>query len=135
MRGIIASCVLVSVVMFGCAVSPEETAVPVTTTGEAASEGIANWSVQLIREYLSDKPWGFFGASCEQWLEIDYLIEEPSAFIKSDGRIHVEFTRHPDRMLGPDVVKFDVDLDSAHVEGDHADDDERLGTTEGCDKW
>lgn len=104
-------------------------------TVEAANESITNWAVQLIKEYLDSKPWGFFGASCEQWLEIDYLTDTPTATVEMDGRIHVAFQRHPDRTLGPGEVKYYVDLSSADVVGDHGSGDERLGTTEGCDRW
>ena len=101
----------------------------------AANAGITSWSVQLIRDYLETKPWGFFGATCEQWLDIDYKVAEPTATIEQDGRVHVVLDRRPDRSLGPESVKYYVDLDSAEVVGDHSSDDGRLGTTEGCDQW
>ena len=108
---------------------------PTPTSVESASASITSWAVQLVREYLETKPWGFFGATCEQWLDIDYVVTEPTATIGQDGRVHVVLDRHPDRALGPESVKYYVDLDTAEVVGDHSTDDGRLGTTEGCDKW
>lgn len=130
---LVVSCVVILAV--GCGDSTTTSPTMERPTVEAASESIANWSVQLIREYLDTKPWGFFGASCEQWLEIDYLINMPTATVESDGRIHVSFHRHPDRMLGPEEVKYHVDLGTSTVTGDHGSTGDRLGTTEGCDQW
>ena len=130
---LIYSCVVVIAV--GCG-DPTATSQPMEgPTVEAAGESITNWSVQLIREYLDAKPWGFFGASCEQWLEIDYVVDAPTATVEADGRIQVLFRRHPERMLGPVEVRYYVDLQTATVTGDHGSVDDRLGTTEGCDQW
>lgn len=118
-----------------CNASAVDTAEPDPTAVESASASITSWAVQLVREYLDTKPWGFFGATCEQWLDIDYIVAEPTATIEQDGRIHIVLDRRPDRALGPESVKYYVDLDTAEVVGDHSSDDGRLGTTEGCDKW
>ena len=127
--------VCVSIVLTACNGMSQDSPATDIPTAEPANESITNWAVQLIREYLDGKPWGFFGASCEQWLTSDYVVGEPTATIEDDGRVHVVFRRHPDRMLGPEEVKYYVKLDIAEVVGDHRSDTERLGTTEGCDQW
>lgn len=121
--------------LVACESDPADMSEPDATAVVFAHPGITSWSVQLIRDYLETKPWGFFGATCEQWLDIDYEVTQPTATVEGDGRVHVVLDRRADRSLGPESVKYYVDLDSAEVVGDHSSDDGRLGTTEGCDKW
>ena len=132
---ILAIGVSVSLLFLACGQTDVDMSEPDPTSVEHASAGITSWAVQLVREYLETKPWGFFGATCEQWLDIDYLVAEPTATIGRDGRVHISLDRHPDRALGPESVMYFVDLDTAEVVGDHSSDDGRFGTTEGCDKW
>lgn len=85
--------------------------------------------------YLSDKTWGFFGAMCDQWVAMDYEWQQEASARYVDGRVSVEFQRLEDRILGPERLTYKVDLDSGEVKGDNDQGTERLGTTEGCDRW
>lgn len=100
------------------------------------SPEIALIARQLTIAYLSDKPWGFFGATCDQWIEIDYAWNPDTSEQSPDERVTVVFERLPERILGPQKLLFRVDVDSETVQGDNqSETDERLGVAEGCDKW
>lgn len=108
------------------------TPTPITTV----SPEIALIARQLTIAYLSDKPWGFFGATCDQWIEIDYAWNPNTSEQLPDGHVTVVFERLPERILGPQNLLFRVDVDSGTVQGDNqSDTSERLGVAEGCDKW
>lgn len=84
--------------------------------------------------YLSDKPWGFFGATCDQWIQTDYIWQPQESQLLPDGRISVIYHRNQDRTLGPEKLIFYVDLDTMQVQGDNDTQSQRLGVAEGCDK-
>jgi hypothetical protein len=72
----------------------------VIKTGEQARE--------TVRAYLETKAWGFFGANCSQWLEMDYS--------RSAGKTGYE----------PGADSWE--LTYVRIDG-------RSGIAEGCDKW
>ncbi len=109
----------------------ESTAHPTTPV----SPEIAVLAHRLVFAYMSDKTWGFFGATCEKWIEMDYEWDKSSSKIIEDGRIKVAYARQPDRMLGPDELIFYVDVDSGDVQGDNESETGRSGVAEGCDRW
>lgn len=111
--------------------NPDETAIAQTEV----SPEIAVLAHRLVFAYMSDKTWGFFGATCEKWIEMDYEWDKSSSERYDDGRIRVTYTRQPDRLLGPDELVFYVDIDSGDVQGDNESDTGRSGIAEGCDQW
>ncbi len=86
--------------------------------------------------YLSDKTWGYFGATCDQWLEIDYQWTAEESELLDDGRVSVVYARREERLLGPERLEFVVDLIEPKVQGRNRNQDAaRSGISEGCDKW
>ena len=107
----------------------------VALTETDVSPEIAVLAHRLVFAYMSDKTWGFFGATCERWIEMDYEWDKSSSEQHEDGRIKVTYARQPDRLLGPDELVFYVDIDSGHVQGDNESETGRSGIAEGCDQW
>jgi len=107
----------------------------VVLTETDVSPEIAVLAHRLVFAYMSDKTWGFFGATCERWIEMDYEWDKSSSEQYDDGRIRVTYARQPDRLLGPDELVFYVDIDSGHVQGDNESETGRSGIAEGCDQW
>ncbi len=94
------------------------------------SEAIAARDTSL--NYLSEKSWGFFGATCDRWIEIDYEFDAGRSGESEDGAIVVVFNRRPDRDLGSATLIFSVNTDGT-VQGDNK--LARSGIAEGCDQW
>ena len=92
---------------------------------------------RLVFAYMSDKPWGFFGATCEQWIRDDYQWESAMSEQLADERIKVTYQRNEDRIIGPEQLIFYVDIDTRDVEGDNKPENPsgRMGVAEGCDQW
>lgn len=92
---------------------------------------------RLVFAYMSDKPWGFFGATCEKWIQDDYQWESSMGEQLGDGRIKVTYLRNEDRIIGPEQLVFYVDIDTSQVEGDNKPETDtgRVGVAEGCDQW
>ena len=107
----------------------------ITPTQTEVSPEIAVLAHRLVFAYMSDKTWGFFGATCERWIEMDYEWDKSSSEQHHDGRIKVTYARQPDRLLGPDELAFYVDIDSGDVQGDNESETGRSGIAEGCDQW
>ena len=107
----------------------------ITPTQTEVSPEIAVLAHRLVFAYMSDKTWGFFGATCDKWIEMDYEWDKSSSEQHDDGRIKVTYARQPDRLLGPDELAFYVDIDSGHVQGDNESETGRSGIAEGCDQW
>ncbi len=137
----VAFAILVSITAFACQSEPsnrsDDGAEPTVTPIAGVSADIALLAHRLVFAYMSDKPWGFFGATCERWIEDDYLWETSMSDMQPDGRIKVTYQRNEDRIIGPEQLVFYVDLDSQEVEGDNKPDTDtgRLGVAEGCDQW
>ncbi len=137
----VAFAILVSITAFACQTetsnrivdSAESTVTPIAEV----SADIALLAHRLVFAYMSDKPWGFFGATCETWIEDDYLWETSMSDMQPDGRIKVTYQRNEDRIIGPEQLVFYVDIDSQEVTGDNKPDTDtgRLGVAEGCDQW
>lgn len=105
-------------------------------TSEVSRE-IAILAHRLVFAYMSDKPWGFFGATCEKWIQDDYQWESSMSEQLVDGRIKVTYQRNEDRIIGPESLVFYVDIDTNNVAGDNQPviDTGRMGVAEGCDQW
>ena len=101
------------------------------------SPDIAVLAHRLVFAYMSDKPWGFFGATCEKWIEGDYLWDSSMSELQPDSRIKITYQRKEDRIVGPEKLVFYVDIDSREVAGDNKPeiDTGRMGVAEGCDQW
>ncbi len=82
--------------------------------------------------YLSEKAWGFFGATCDRWVELDYVFDAGRTGESEDGVIVAVFNRRPDRDLGSATLTFSVNTDGT-VQGDNK--LARSGIAEGCDQW
>ncbi len=112
----------------------DDVASTVEVSAEVSSE-IAGLAHRIVLAYMSDKAWGFFGATCKMWIEEDYEWDKSVSEFRSDGRVKVTYLRHPDRILGPEELVFYVDIDTNEVEGDNASDTGRSSVAEGCDQW
>ena len=138
----VAVTILFSATLVACESEPSDPTASGTNgaTAEATIDGevspeIAVLAHRLVFAYLSDKTWGFFGATCEKWIEMDYEWDSSVSELQPDGRVRVAYGRQPDRLLGPDQLVFFVDIDSGDVEGDNKSDTGRSGIAEGCDQW
>ena len=107
-----------------------------TPTTEVSRE-VGILAHRLVSAYMSDKPWGFFGATCEKWIQDDYQWESSMGEQLADGRIKVTYLRNEDRIIGPEQLVFYVDIDTQDVEGDNKPETDtgRMGVAEGCDQW
>lgn len=107
-----------------------------TPTTEVSRE-VGILAHRLVFAYMSDKPWGFFGATCEKWIQDDYQWESSMGEQLADGRIKVTYLRNEDRIIGPQQLVFYVDIDTHQVEGDNRPETNtgRMGVAEGCDQW
>lgn len=138
-RAAIAATAIISIALIGCTSDTAETtgagATESTEVDGKVSSEIANLAHRLVIAYMSNKTWGFFGATCEQWIEQDYRWDPSLGELHVDGRTKLTYTRNPDRMLGPEQLVFFVDIDTGEVEGDNESETGRSGVAEGCDKW
>ena len=135
----VTAAILVGTVLIACdrgtqQNTPTEIDETVATVTEVSPE-IAVLAHRLVFAYMSDKTWGFFGATCERWIEMDYEWDKSSSEMLEDGRIKVTYMRQPDRMLGAEQLIFYVDIDSRDVQGDNKSETGRSGIAEGCDQW
>lgn len=85
-----------------------------------------------VLTYLSEKSWGFFGATCDMWIDLDYEFSADDSGKALNDVIRVVFNRQPDRDLGSLTLSFEVREDGS-VQGDNL--LERSGIAEGCDQW
>ena len=107
-----------------------------TNVGSAeVSTEIAGLAHRIVLAYMSDKAWGFFGATCKMWIEEDYEWDKSMSEFSSDGRVKIVYLRHPDRILGPAELVFHVDIDTNEVRGDNESETGRSSVAEGCDQW
>lgn len=104
---------------------PSVTPVPLT---DADAQGARD----EVIAYLSDKAWGFFGATCDQWVAMDYEFSPGLSGNSTDDATVVVFSRRPDREVGPLTLTFRIGP-SGTVSGENK--LERSGIAEGCDKW
>jgi hypothetical protein len=102
---------------------------PVYITFIPESEAVV--ARDTVLSYLSEKAWGFFGATCDLWVDLDYEFSVRVSGT-SNGVIFVVFIRRPDRDLGSSRLTFRINVDGS-VQGDNL--LERSGIAEGCDKW
>ena len=103
--------------------------------GGTVSPEIAVLAHRYVFAYMSDKVWGFFGATCEKWIEMDYQWEKSMSQFLDDGRVKITYERKPERIIGPEELVFYVDVDTGEVKGNNLSDTGRSGVAEGCDKW
>ena len=96
-------------------------------TGEQARE--------TVRAYLETKAWGFFGANCSQWLEMDYSRSAgKTGYEPGADSWELTYARVDGRIVGLEELRFEVNASSGDVRG-HNLIDGRSGIAEGCDKW
>ena len=106
-----------------------------TSIDRTVSPEVAVLAHRYVFAYMSDKVWGFFGATCEKWIEMDYQWETSLSEFMDDGRIKITYERKPERIVGPEHLVFYVDVDTGEVVGNNLSDTGRSGVAEGCDKW
>lgn len=98
----------------------------------ALSEAEVMEARDTVLSYLSEKSWGFFGATCDKWVDLDYEFSADDSGKAINDVISVVFNRQPDRDLGSLTLSFEVREDGS-VQGDNL--LERSGIAEGCDQW
>ena len=131
--------ILLASLTLACQRGPTENETEVSTGIEEnvadVSGEVAVLAHRLVNSYMSGKTWGFFGSTCEKWIEMDYDWDQSISVQLPDDRVKVTYTLQPDRILGPGHLIFYVDIDTGEVEGDNEPADGRSGIAEGCDKW
>ena len=98
----------------------------------ALSEAEVIQARDTVLSYLSEKSWGFFGATCDKWVDLDYEFSAEDSGKAINDVISVVFNRQPDRDLGSLTLSFEVREDGS-VRGDNQ--LKRSGIAEGCDQW
>lgn len=99
---------------------------------ESLTESEATDARATVLSYLSEQSWGFFGATCDKWVDLDYEFSVENSGTALDDVILVVFNLRPDRDLGSPTLKFELKPDGT-VQGDNL--LERSGIAEGCDQW
>jgi hypothetical protein len=99
---------------------------------KAISDSDAFAARDTVLDYLSEQSWGFFGATCDKWVDLDYEFSTEDSGKTLNDAIVVVFNRRPDRDLGALALTFEVKPDGS-VQGDNL--LERSGIAEGCDQW
>jgi hypothetical protein len=107
---------------------PPGQVIPLTPLSETEAMAVRD----TVLTYLSEKSWGFFGATCDRWVELDYEFSGDDSVKSLNDVISVVFNRRPDRDLGSLTLSFEVREDGS-VQGDNL--LERSGIAEGCDQW
>ena len=98
----------------------------------ALSETEAIVARDTVLSYLSEKSWGFFGATCDKWVDLEYEFSPDDSGKARNNVISVVFNRQSNRDLGSLAISFEVREDGS-VQGDNL--LERSGIAEGCDQW
>ena len=98
----------------------------------ALSEAEVMEARDTVLSYLSEKSRGFFSATCNMWVDLDYEFSADDSGKAINDVISVVFNRQPDRDLGSLTLSFEVREDGS-VRGDNQ--LERSGIAEGCDQW
>jgi hypothetical protein len=91
-------------------------------------------AVAAVEHYLAQKPWGFFGATCDAWASIHYTPDRADVgFSASANEWIVDIPRNAEA-LGPSVIRYHVNAQSGLTHGDAA---HNLSSdfAEGCDTY
>jgi hypothetical protein len=91
-------------------------------------------AVAAVQQYLSDKPWGFFGATCDAWTSMHYRLDRVEVGYSASGNEWIVDIPRTAEALGPVVIRYHVEARSGMTRGDAA---HNLNSdfAEGCDKY
>jgi hypothetical protein len=82
--------------------------------------------------YLHGKPWGYFGATCDQWVTMHYHWDKAdTSYVPADREWIVDVLRRGEA-LGPLIVRYHVDAYSGATVGDTSNHVDSF-FAEGCD--
>lgn len=87
-----------------------------------------------VQRYLATKPWGFFGATCEQWAAIHYHWDAANVSYAPDAAEWVVDVPRDASALGPLVIRYHVNADTGLTHGDKSN-DVASQFAEGCDHY
>ena len=88
-----------------------------------------------LMEFLQNKPWGFFGGTCDQWVNMDYdFKKQKSSFINESNTWKIVWDLKPDKFLGPKTLIYYINSETGSVSGD-TNNNQDSSISEGCDKW
>jgi hypothetical protein len=94
----------------------------------------AHQALATVQGYLATKPWGFFGATCDQWVLLHYRSDLAHAtYVPGDREWVVDVPRAVEA-LGPEVIRYHVDAFTGATRGDKTNNLESP-FAEGCDKY
>ena len=91
-------------------------------------------ALAAVEQYLAQKPWGFFGATCDAWASMHYKPDRADVgFSASANEWIVDIPRNAEA-LGPTVIRYHVNAQSGLTHGDAA---HNLNSdfAEGCDTY
>jgi hypothetical protein len=92
----------------------------------------AQESRDAVMTYLHGKAWGYFGATCDQWVRMHYHWDEAdSTYVPADREWVVDVLRHAEA-LGPLVVRYHVNAFTGATVGDASNHVDSF-FAEGCD--
>jgi|ETN01SMinimDraft_1059929.scaffolds.fasta_scaffold05190_8 hypothetical protein len=88
-----------------------------------------------LMKFLQSKPWGFFGGTCDQWVNMDYdFKKQKSSFINESNDWKIIWDLKPDKFLGPKTLIYYINSETGSVSGD-TNNNQNSPISEGCDKW
>ena len=88
-----------------------------------------------LMKFLKSKTWGFFGGTCDQWVNMDYdLKKQKSSFINESNDWKIVWDLKPDKFLGPKTLIYYINSETGSVSGD-INNNQNSPISEGCDKW
>jgi hypothetical protein len=91
-------------------------------------------AIAAVQQYLADKPWGFFGATCRAWALIHYQADRADVgYSAHNSEWIVDIPRNAEA-LGPSVIRYHVNAQSGLTHGDAAH-NLKSDFAEGCDKY
>ncbi len=91
-------------------------------------------AITAVQEYLSDKPWGFFGATCDAWASMHYQSTQADVGFSAIRNEWIVDIPRKAEALGPTVIRYHVDARTGHTLGDAAH-NLHSDFAEGCDKY
>ncbi|MBM32062.1 MAG: hypothetical protein CL764_04295 [Chloroflexi bacterium] len=88
-----------------------------------------------LMKFLKSKTWGFFGGTCDQWVNMDYdFKKQKSYFINESNDWKIVWDLKPDKFLGPKTLIYYINAETGSVSGD-TNNKQNSPISEGCDKW
>jgi hypothetical protein len=89
-------------------------------------------ALAAMEQYLAGKPWGYFGATCDQWLRMHYRWDKADASYATADREWIVDVLRREEALGPVIIRYHVNAYSGLTVGDASNHVDSF-FAEGCD--